>query len=43
MSTICCDLQVVVTLLEGLKNCQELLVIDLIVELSGLHTVGVGK
>src|SRR5882724_1131057 len=38
---VCGSLQVVVPLLEGLENSQELLVVDLVVELGGLHTVGV--
>src|SRR5882724_8490917 len=38
---VCWPLQVVVPLSEGLKDSQQLLVIDLIVELSGMHAMGV--
>ena len=33
--------KVVAPLLEGFKDCQELLVIDLVVKLGGLHSMGV--
>src|SRR5882672_8973653 len=38
---MCRALQIVAPLSEGLKYCQELLVIDLVVELGRLHTAGV--
>src|SRR5882672_192655 len=38
---MCRALQIVAPLSEGLKYCQELLVVDFIVELGRLHTAGV--